>query len=230
MTATLLLIDDDPLFCQVIQFALVQKCFEVEVAHDGLSGLEKASTLKPDVVLLDIRLPDISGWEVCSRLREMTGIPIIMLTGLGAEEHIVEGLDLGADDYIIKPVTPEELVARIGAVLRRASPWNGGNAASFQHIFRHANLIIDFERHQVTVDGKRVCLTRTEYRLLSVLARHRGQVLTHEALLLQAWGPEHVAEIHHLHLYINYLRRKLETDPSRPRLIRSEWGVGYYFG
>jgi two-component system KDP operon response regulator KdpE len=232
MSVKLLLIDDDVSLCEAVRFMLTKKGFEVEVAHSAISGLQKAYALKPDIVILDIMLPDMDGWQTCRRFREMSDVPIIMLTALGSEENVVEGLNLGADDYIVKPVTADELAARIRALLRRVSRSHvgGSNGRGREPILTYDNLVIDFDKHEVTVDGKRIDLSPTEFRLLSVLSRHKGRVLPHEFLLTEVWGPEYVGEVDYLRLYISYLRRKVEKDPSKPSLIQNEWGVGYRFG
>lgn len=232
MSVKLLLIDDDVSLCEAVRFMLTKKGFEVEVAHSAISGLQKAYALKPDIVILDIMLPDMDGWQTCRRFREMSDVPIIMLTALGSEENVVEGLNLGADDYIVKPVTADELAARIRALLRRVSRshLSGSNGRGREPILTYDNLVIDFDKHEVTVDGKRIDLSPTEFRLLSVLSRHKGRVLPHEFLLTEVWGPEYVGEVDYLRLYISYLRRKVEKDPSKPSLIQNEWGVGYRFG
>lgn len=227
---TLLLIDDDVSLCEALRLMLVGKGFHVEMAHDAISGLQKAYAIKPDAILLDLMLPGMDGWQTCRRFREMSDVPIIMLTALDSEENVVEGLNLGADDYIVKPVTADELAARVRAVLRRVSRASSGNNNKREPIFTQDSLVIDFDKYEVTVDGKRVDLSPTEFRLLSVLVRYKGRVLPHEFLLTEVWGPEYAGEIDYLRLYISYLRRKLEKDPNKPGLIYNEWGVGYRFG
>jgi two-component system KDP operon response regulator KdpE len=229
MVSTVLLIDDDILLCEVLQLALNKLDFRVEVAYDAITGLQKAYALRPDVVVLDIMMPTMDGWEACRRFREMTDVPIIMLTALGSQQDVVKGLDMGADDYVVKPVTSEELAARIRAVLRRVSS-STSKTPERKPIFVQDHLMIDFDKYEITVDGERVDLSPTEFRLLSVLVRYQGRVLPHEFLLTEVWGPEYVGEIDYLRLYISYLRRKLEKDPSNPTLIQNEWGVGYRFG
>lgn len=232
MTEKLLLIEDDITLCEALRFMLTKKGFEVEVANSAITGLQKAYAVKPDAIILDIMLPDMDGWQTCARFREMSDVPIIMLTALGSEENVVKGLNLGADDYIIKPVTAEELSARVRALLRRVtrSTTSSGGGNGRGPIFTYENLVIDFDKHEVTVDGKRIDLSPTEFRLLSVLVRHKGRMLPHEFLLTEVWGPEYVGEIDYLRLYISYLRRKVEKDPTKPTLIHNEWGVGYRFG
>ena len=229
MSTTILLVDDDVLLSKTFQLILIDMGFQVEMAHNGVEGLKKAYSLQPDVILLDVMMPDMDGWETCQRFKEMCDVPIIMLTAIDSQENVIKGLDLGADDYIVKTVTAEELGARIRAVLRRASRSNV-SAGKQKPIITQDNLVIDFDRHEVTVDNERIDLSPTEFRLLSVLARHKGRVLPHDFLLTRVWGPEYIGEIDYLRLYISYLRRKLEKDPSNPSLIYNEWGVGYRFG
>jgi two-component system KDP operon response regulator KdpE len=230
MSAKLLVVDDDVSLCETLQCMFTKEGFQVDVAHNGILGLQKAYALKPDVIILDVMMPDMDGWQTCCRLREMSDVPIIMLTALDTGENVVQGLDLGADDYVAKPVSYEVLAARVRALLRRGpdSSLNGGDKR--EPILVYDNLVIDFAKREVTVDGQRVTLSPTEYRLLSVLSRYQGRVLPHEFLLTEIWGPDFVGEIDYLRLYVSYLRRKVEKDPSKPSLIHNEWGVGYRFG
>ena len=231
MSATILLIEDDFVLSETFRLMLTKKGFKVEVAGDAITGLQKAYASKPDVILLDIMLPGMDGWQACSRFREMSDVPIIMLTAVGSDENIVKGLDMGADDYIVKPVTAEELTARIRALLRRVSiSSSSSNGNRRGQILTCDYLTIDFDKHEVSVDSKRVDLSPTEFRLLSVLARNKGRMLPHEYLLNEVWGPEYTGDIDYLRLYISYLRRKLEKDLDKPSLIHNEWGVGYRFG
>jgi DNA-binding response OmpR family regulator len=231
MAETLLLIEDDAALSETLRFMLTKKGFQVEIANDAITGLQKAYAVKPDAIILDVMLPDMDGWQTCSRFREMSDVPIIMLTALGSEKDVVKGLNLGADDYIVKPVTAEELAARVNALLRRVSrsSMNSGGGGR-NSILKCDYLTIDFDKHEVTVDGKRVDLSPTEFRLLSVMARHQGRMLPHEFLLNEVWGQEYIGEIDYLRLYISYLRRKIEKDSSKPSLIHNEWGIGYRFG
>lgn len=229
MSHKLLIIDDDVQLCELLQLMLAKMDFEVEIAHDAVNGLKKAYSLKPDAIVLDIMMPGMDGWQTCQRFREMTDVPIVMLTALGSEDEVIKGLNLGADDYLVKPVTADELGARVRALLRRVSR-SQNNTTSREPILTHANLVIDLDKYEVTVDSNRVDLSPIEFKLLSVLAKYKGRVLPHEFLLTEVWGPEYVGEIDYLRLYISYLRRKLEKDPSNPDLIQNEWGVGYRFG
>jgi two-component system KDP operon response regulator KdpE len=230
MNKSVLLIDDDASFCVFLRLVLSQKGLQVYVAHDAISALRKVYSLKPDVILLDVMLPEMDGWQACRRIRELSNIPVIMLTALGSAKNVVHGLDLGADDYMVKPVAANELVARIHALLRRADQSDSPGEDRASTTINCDNLVIDLGRHKVTVDGKPVDLTPTEFRLLSVLARHKGRVLPHEYLLREVWGPDHVEALDYLRLYISYLRRKIGRELSRSSLIHSEWGIGYRFG
>jgi two-component system KDP operon response regulator KdpE len=229
MKGKVLFIDDDIELCEMIQLMLTEMNFEVEVANNGIAGLQKAYVFRPDVIVLDVMMPNMDGWQTCQRFREMTDVPIIMLTALGSQEEVIKGLNLGADDYLVKPVTANELAARIRAVLRRASR-TGDNGKKHGPIFSQDNLVIDLDKYEVTLEGNRVDLSPTEFKLLSVLVKYKGRVLPHEFLLTEVWGSEYVGEIDYLRLYISYLRRKLERDPSNPSLIHNEWGIGYRFG
>ncbi|MFQ5611758.1 MAG: response regulator transcription factor [Anaerolineae bacterium] len=228
MSERILVIDDDPMLQENMNDLLTSMGYEVIVAGEAVEGLQKAYTSKPDLIILDVMLPGMDGWQTCQRFREMSDVPIMMLTALGSEEHIVKGLEMGADDYLVKPVTMRELGARIKALLRRASTGDGGGEIG--RIYRYNDLVIDFDKHEVTQRGDRVDLSPTEFKLLVCLVKHQGRVLPHEFLLTQVWGSEYAGELDHLRLYISYLRKKIEADPSKPILIQNEWGVGYRFG
>jgi DNA-binding response OmpR family regulator len=231
MNTTLLLIEDDVVLSETLRLMLTKKGFNVEVAGDAITGLQKAYAVKPDVILLDIMLPGMDGWQACARFREMSDVPIIMLTAVGSDKDIVKGLNMGADDYIVKPVTAEELTARIKALLRRVTrPPKEANGHARGQILSCDYLMLDLDKHEVTVDGNRIDLSPTEFRLLSVLARNKGRMLPHEYLLNEVWGPEYIGDIDYLRLYVSYLRRKIEKNFDKPSLIHNEWGVGYRFG
>jgi DNA-binding response OmpR family regulator len=229
MDTRLLIIDDDASLCGLIQLILTKQGFQVEAAYDAISGLQKAYAYHPDLILLDVMLPGINGWELLGRFREMSEVPVIMLTALSSAEDVIRGLDLGADAYLTKPVTREELIARVQAVLRRASH-TGFVKRDVTPAVRFEGLSVDFEKREVTLDGQRVELTPIEFSLLSVLAQNHGRVLTSDYLLRKVWGPEYVSDTNYLRLYVRYLRRKLEKNPSKPQLICTVYGVGYRFG
>jgi DNA-binding response OmpR family regulator len=230
MAATLLAIEGDVSLCKMIRLLLTHKGFRVETACNAFSGLQKAYAIKPDLVLLDIMLPGMDGWQTCRRLREMSDVPIMMLSTLGTVQHVIKGLTLGADDYVLKPFSIEELVARIRALLRRAPRSNNGGNSGWRQVITYKHLAIDFDQRQVTVDSKPVTLSPTEFRLLSVLSWHRDWLLPHRFLLREVWGPECGEDKDTLSLHIGYLRHKIEKDPSNPSLIHSDWGIGYRFG
>jgi DNA-binding response OmpR family regulator len=229
MDARLLIIDDDVSLCELVKLILAKRGFQVEMAHDAISGLQKAYTYHPDLILLDVMLPGMDGWELLRRFREMSEVPIIVFTALNSAEDVIRGLDLGADAYLTKPVTGEELIARAQAVLRRASH-SGTVKSGVTPPVCYGGLTIDFEKREVILDGERVDLTPKEFSLLSVLAQNHGCVLTSDYLLRNVWGPEYFCDLNYLRLYVRYLRRKLEKSQSKPQLICTVYGVGYRFG
>ena len=221
----ILAIDDSSDLLRILQVCLEREDYEVFTAGSGREGLQRTYSVQPDLVILDVMMPGMDGWEVLSRLREMSEVPVIMLTAKGREADIVRGLGLGADDYIVKPFGTAELLARVQALLRR------NKAPAIQRLTRYQDngLNIDLDRHEVCVKGASIDLTPTEFRLLSVLVQNAGKVVPHRALLTQVWGEEYANEVHYLKLYIRYLRQKIEETPSNPRYILTEWGVGYRF-
>ena len=228
MNETVLVIDDDRDLAEMVKMQLEHAGYQAIVAYAGLEGLQRAYQVRPDLVILDIMMPGMDGWEVCKRLRELSTVPIIILSARGMKDDIVRGLEAGADDYLVKPFSAAELIARVKAVLRRANNGRGG-ARSRSRIYSNGYLTIDFDRHLVTVKGKRVNLTPTEFKLLSLLVRNEGRVLPHRYLLTQVWGPEYADDVDYIKLYIRYLRQKIEENPSQPVYIQTEWGVGYRF-
>jgi DNA-binding response OmpR family regulator len=209
-----------------IRLNLEHDGFQVTDAFTGEQAIQRLRDAMPDVVLLDVMLPDIDGFEVLKMIREISSVPVIMLTAKGEEDDRVHGLELGADDYITKPFSPRELVSRIRAVLRRLESVGGGMRGLIEVDDR---LKIDFDRREIWVDGKLVKLRPTEYRMLYHLVQNAGWVVTHDQLLAKVWGYEYRDEPHYVRLYINYLRQKLEEDPANPKYILTERGVGYRF-
>jgi two-component system KDP operon response regulator KdpE len=195
-------------------------------AYNGTQAIDKMRSGLPDLILLDVMMPDIDGFEVLRIIREISTVPVIMLTAKGEEDDRVRGLEFGADDYITKPFSPRELVSRVRAVLRRTE---SGTGSTHGIIEADDRLKLDFDRREVWVDNKLVQLRPTEYRLLYHLVQNAGWVLTHEQLLTKVWGYEYRDEPHYVRLYINYLRKKIEKDPSNPQYILTERGVGYRF-
>ncbi len=228
MIAKLLLIDGDIVLGTALKEVLTQRDYQVEVASGGASGLQKAYLFHPDVIVLDIELPDMDGWEVCRRIREMADTPIILHTRLGSGADMLKGLGLGVDHYIVKPVTGQELAAHVQAVLRRVSRQN---ATKGKLNFAFGTMLIDYFKREVTVEGRRIDLTPTEFRLLSCLAQYSGHVLSHEFLLSNVWGPEYnSSEADHVRLYVSRLRRKMKISQPQADLISTEWGLGYRLG
>lgn len=222
----ILVVDDEERMVRFIRLNLEQDGFRVSEAYSGTQALDKLRTSLPDLILLDIMMPDIDGFEVLKTLRTFSTVPVIMLTAKGEEDDRVRGLELGADDYITKPFSPRELVSRVRAVLRRTEISEEGIHGLIKVDDR---LHIDFDRHEVWVDGKIVNLRPTEYRLLYHLVQNAGWVLSHDQILTNVWGYEYRDQPHYVRLYINYLRKKLEEDPSNPKYILTERGIGYRF-
>jgi DNA-binding response OmpR family regulator len=222
----ILVVDDEERMVRFIRLNLEHDGFHVDEAYNGTQALTKVRSNLPDLVLLDIMMPDIDGFEVLRIIRELSSVPVIMLTAKGEEDDRVRGLELGADDYITKPFSPRELVSRVRAVLRRTETTSGTIHGLLKIDDR---LQIDFDRREVWVDGKLVKLRPTEYRLLYHLVQNAGWVITHDQILSKVWGYEYRDEPHYVRLYINYLRKKLEQDPADPKYILTERGIGYRF-
>jgi two-component system KDP operon response regulator KdpE len=220
-----LVVDDEPRLVRLVREILQAVGYRVATAGDGESALEAVALESPDLVLLDVLLPrDLDGYEVCRRLREFSTVPVIMLTARAREEDKLKGFDVGADDYLTKPFSARELLARVRAVLRRSqSP----EEMRVQSRFECGDLAINFAQHRAFVRGAEVALTATEYELLRQLALHPNCVLLHEQLLTSVWGPEYRNDIDYLRAYIRYLRRKIEVDPAHPQYILTTSGVGY---
>jgi two-component system KDP operon response regulator KdpE len=222
----ILVVDDEERMVRFVRLNLEHDGFKVSEAYRGMEAIDKVRTLLPDLVILDVMLPDIDGFEVLRIIRETSSVPVIMLTAKGEEDDRVRGLELGADDYITKPFSPRELVSRVRAVLRRVEMATPGVHGVIEVDDR---LKIDFGRREVWVDGRLVQLRPTEYRLLYHLVQNAGWVLTHDQILTKVWGYEYRDEPHYVRLYINYLRQKIEKDPANPQYILTERGVGYRF-
>jgi two-component system KDP operon response regulator KdpE len=224
--AHVLVIDDNDLDRKISRDSLGSAGHLVTEAPDGPTGLRLLYDNRPDLVLLDVMMPVMDGWTVCERIRELCDMPIILLTSLNREEEMVRGLNLGADDFVSKPISPAHLVARVSAVLRRmrASPSEPPAV-----MYDDGTLFIDAARHEVRLGGSQLELTPTEFRLLVALAEHPGQVQPFETLLSRVWGPEYADDIDFLRVYVWRLRKKLEPDEEKPRWILTERGFGYRF-
>lgn len=223
---TILVVDDEERMARFIRLNLEHDGFQVVEAYRGMQALQEYRDSLPDLVLLDVMLPDINGFEVLGMLREISNVPVIMLTAKGEEDDRVKGLELGADDYVTKPFSPRELVSRVRAVLRR---FDSSSSESSEVIDVDNRLKLDFSRREIWVNNELVKLRPTEYRLLYHLVKNAGWVLTYDQLLSRVWGYEYRDEPHYVRLYINYLRQKLEEDSSNPKYILTERGVGYRF-
>jgi DNA-binding response OmpR family regulator len=224
MIGSILIVDDEPRYLRLMEANLITDGYRVLKATNGQEAVDMVGDKHPDLVLLDVMMPVLDGFAACQRIREFSTVPIIIVTARGNENDRVRGLDLGADDYIVKPFSATELLARVRAVLRRAQ--NVGS--SFQQtIFNHANLRIDFARAEVFKDDRIVYLSATEYRLLLQFAHNVGSVLTSEQLLVDVWGPEYREDKEILWVSISRLRQKLETDAKNPQHIVTRSGLGY---
>lgn len=225
MTEKILVIDDEEPTVQLIGMLLERRGYDVVKAYRAEEGLRKAYRHQPDLVLLDIMMPDMSGWEVCKRLREMSDVPIVFLSARGEVRDVVRGLEMGADDYIIKPYDNDELVARVKAHLRRSPRPNMSDELAFDG----GDFRVNFMNREVHVRSELKHLTPKEFNLLGVLVRNAGRVVTRTELVTQAWGEEYADAIDSLKLYVHYLRQKIELDPARPEYILTSRGVGYRF-
>jgi two-component system, OmpR family, KDP operon response regulator KdpE len=223
---TILVVDDEPDIVEVLTMNLELEGYQVSCATNGYEALKRMTEDLPDLVILDVMMPEMDGFETLREIREIYTVPIIMLTVKGEEIDKVKGLDLGADDYITKPFSPRELVSRLKAVLRRVEMPSPAPKTAIQV---DDNLSIDFSRRRIMIRGKEVHLRPTEYRLLYHLVSNAGYVLTHEMLLRKVWGYEYRDEDQYLWLYITYLRQKIEEDPKHPKYILGERGIGYRF-
>ncbi len=223
---TILIVDDEPRIRDFVRMNLELEHYRVIEASNGVEALEELRESLPDLVVLDVMMPEMDGFEALHAIREVSTVPVIMLTVRQSEQDRIRGLDLGADDYIAKPFSPRELLLRIRALLRRSLMPPPSRKTE---IVVDEDLKIDFSRREVMVRGKKVTLRPTEYRLLYHLVSNAGHLLTHETLLSKVWGREYRDEAHYLRLYITYLRQKLEKDPAHPQYILTERGVGYRF-
>jgi two-component system KDP operon response regulator KdpE len=220
----ILVVDDDPKILRLLRVELTAQGFQVLVAERGRDALDLVERQRPDLVILDIIMPGMDGLEVLRRLRESSGLPVILLTAKGSDTDKIIGLELGADDYLAKPFNPEELTARVRAVLRRTQareiPVSGDRLVC-------GDIVVDLARRTVFVRNRPVVLSRTEWQLLQQLCANAGRVMLHEDLLSRTWGPEYRDDVQYLRVWISRLRQKLEDNPSEPRYIRTVQGVGY---
>lgn len=223
---SILLVDDDPQLIRLVRANLESVGHRVLAAMDARSALELVNMEMPDMIILDIMLPEIDGYELCQRIREFSDIPIIMLTAKVEDTDKVTGLKLGADDYLTKPFSAQELLARVEAVLRRTK---SSEEVKTPPTFTCGHISVDFAQRRVMVRGQEVALTLTEYKLLSQLVSNAGRVMLHRELLAKVWGVEYQDELEYLRAYIRHLRQKIESDPHQPKYILSKPGIGYMF-
>ncbi|MGI6208645.1 MAG: response regulator transcription factor [Anaerolineae bacterium] len=227
MDQRILLIEDDAHLARLIGLALGKEGYQVTIQGNGTLGLETAEKEQPDLVVLDIMLPGLDGWEVCRRIKASSNIPVLILTARVTEDDVLKGFSCGADDYLRKPFSLAELRARIASLLRRsATPERSAREPS---VLTNLDLVLDVTRHQVHKRGQPLGLTPKEYRLLSYFLRNPGRLLTYEELLTQVWGPEHKDQSVYLRVYVRYLRQKLGDDPNHPTYITNVRGEGYRF-
>lgn len=217
----ILVIDDEPQIRKLLKVSLGAHGYEVEEAGTGKDGISRAAIFKPDFLIVDLGLPDMDGKDVVQQIREWSQTPIIILTARDQEQEKIEALDAGADDYVTKPFGMGELMARMRVSLRRAA------ASENDPVITCGELVIDLVARRVTVGGREIKLTPTEYELMKILAQHRGRVLTHKQLLKAVWGSAYNEDTHYIRVYIGQLRRKVEENPTRPRYIITESGIGY---
>ena len=224
----ILIVDDEEHIVELIKFNLINRGYDVLTANDGIEAIKIIKVEKPSLVLLDLMLPGIDGYDVCKEIKrdkDMQNISIIMLTAKGEEFDKILGLELGADDYITKPFSVRELIARVKAVLRRTNTFS----ELYEDVYESKSLKVDFERHEVLVDGKEVDLTLKEFELLQILIKNKGKILNREVLLDKIWGYEYIGETRTVDVHIRYLRKKIEKDDKNPKFIQTIRGVGYRF-
>ena len=228
-SARVLVVEDEPSFVEALKIGLTREGFSVSVAVDGVEALEQFDRLEPDLVLLDVMLPRLSGIEVCRQIRKRSSVPIVMVTAKGAEIDTVVGLEVGADDYVTKPYRIRELAARMRAVLRRSPESTDSSAGLNSTVVEVGRIRIDPDAHRVTIDGEDVALPLKEFELLHLLLANAGRVLPRETLIDRIWGYDYVGDTKTLDVHVKRLRAKVEADPSRPELITTIRGLGYKY-
>jgi two-component system, OmpR family, KDP operon response regulator KdpE len=218
--ARVLIVDDEPQILRAVQIHLRAAGYAVDTAATGQEALTKAAMRPPEAIILDVLLPDGRGTDICRQLRQWSAAPIVMLSAVDEEREKIDALDAGADDYVTKPFSGDELLARLRAVLRRATP-------SAEPVIEIGELTIDLDKRAVTIGGRPLSLTPIEYDLLRLLAVNQGKLMTHPTILREIWGPAYQEESNYLHVYVSHLRRKIEADATRPRYLLTQPGVGY---
>ena len=229
MLKKVLVVDDEPAQLRLVEQVLSSNRYGVVKASSGEEAIRLVYEGKPDLVILDVMMPGIDGWQTCRCIREASDVPIIMLTGKrNSEDDIVRGLECGADEYLAKPVGNRELLARVRAALRRADK-PGAQRGKKNTLFTNDYLTVDVAERKVTVNGERLKLTPREFRLLALLVENSGRIMSHKQVLENVWGWEYIDDVDYVRIYISHLRQKIESNPSQPRYILTEPGVGYYF-
>lgn len=228
MTSCILIIEDNEELCRILQLTLEANGYKVVFANDGVKGMRAFEEIRPDLVVLDISLPQMDGWEICQRIRRKSDIPILMMTATAvSEEDIAAGLEMGADEFMIKPIGKLEFPARVKALLRRAKPTQ--YSAHPTTTYKDDYLIADLSTRRIQVDTREIRLTPTEFNLLALFIQNSGRVLTFTEILEKVWGKEYKHEHHYPRIYVSHLRRKIEPDYKNPTYIHNEYGVGYRF-
>lgn len=227
MAKKVLVVDDEKLIVKGIRFSLEQDGMEVDCAYDGEEALEKVKAKTYDIVLLDVMLPKLTGFEVCQQIREFSSVPVVMLTAKGDDIDKILGLEYGADDYITKPFNILEVKARIKAIMRRTTPKD--NKQNKTQVLQAGNLVLDCESRRVSVDGREINLTAKEFDVLELLVQNPQKVYSRENLLNIVWGYEYLGDVRTVDVHIRRLREKIEENPSEPKYVHTKWGVGYYF-
>ncbi len=225
MKKKILLVDDEKTLVKTLTYNLEKDGYQVISAYDGEEALNKVESDNPDLIILDLMLPGVDGFEVCRRVRKSMDLPIIMLTAKGDDIDKILGLELGADDYLTKPFNPRELLARVKAILRRSEP----QGSSLKNILKIQDLQVDLYQHKVRVKGEEIDLTSKEFALLNLMASNPGRVYSREQLLEQIWGYNYYGDARTVDVHIRHLREKIESDPSNPRYVLTVWGTGYKF-
>ena len=228
MAAKVLVVDDERVIVKGLRFSLMQEGYEVDCAYDGEEAVSKIREKVFDIVLLDVMLPKLSGFEVLQQVREFSDVPVIMLTARGDDMDKILGLDYGADDYVTKPFNPLEVKGRIKAIIRRTSRGRR-EAAPQDNVIEVGDLNMDLDNRRVTLDGREVNLTSKEFELLELLATHAGKVYSRAQLLQMIWGKDNPGDVRTVDVHIRRLREKIESNASEPRYVQTKWGVGYYF-
>lgn len=223
----ILIIDDDRDLAGMVELLFLTEGAEVRTAADGREGLKIFYSFRPDVVILDVVMPELNGWETCHQIRLMADTPIIMLTTMSDDQDIVRGLEYGADDFVTKPFSPEVLKARVAAVMRRVK--TESEQLSQPHLYQDEYLTIDLKQRQVIAGGEPVKLSATEFTLLSFLILNPNRILSYQQILVNVWGPEYQDSVDYVHVYLSHLRRKIEQDSKNPRYLQTEHGIGYRF-